>query len=434
MKTKIYMMCAMVLSGMVLAFNSLTDEKLKVSVVHHENGEVTILDTVFDSSTGYSVDQFLTDNGFDPDKTEIVNTESFDGKYIAEFKSDTNIEHDSQPFSIDVEVEEDNGERVEIKKVVDKEGNVSIEKKVNGKVVELSEEELKNLSKNKQKHKVISQSINAGNEGQKPQKVEVIEIVDGDEKTFEIKIDGEDFEFNGDGKNVMIFESIEDENGESKVKTRVQTTEGKVLKEVDVKWTEDEEKGKKVFITEEPEGEEIEVQVFIDREDIDENEILQEDVMEFTGPDGFVKEVIVVKTSSKINTLSEEPIFLRKEEAMEPYTVAIVSKLNEPENEPKPKQETSVFTADDVKLPIEDLKFFPNPTDGNFRMSFFLPQRGQTAITIYNAEGKEVVRKDLGNFQGNWDNNIDLSNLNSGTYILNITQNNLRLAEKIIVN
>jgi len=429
-------MCAMVVSGLILAFSSLSDEKIKVSVVHHENGEVTILDTVFDVSSGYSVEKYLKDNGFDPQKTEIVNTESFEGKYIAEFKNESSLEDGAQAISIDVDVEENNGERVEIKKLVDKEGNVSIEKKVNGEVVELTEAEKEELSNKEEK--TILRSKNSSKKEGSPQEVEIIEILDGDEKTYEIKIEGGEFEFKGDGKNVMVIEEILDENGASNVKTRVRTTEGKILKEVDVNWTEDEEDGKKVFITKDPEGEEIEVQVFIDREDMKDSEVLQENVMEFKGPDGFVEDVIVVKHHSTVNTLRSEPLFMHEDEEMEPYTVAIVSKLKEPKNEsrnePQSEPKLNTFTSDNAKLPIEELKFFPNPTDGNFRMSFFLPQRGQTAITIYDANGKEVLKKDLGNFQGNWDNNIDLTSFESGTYILNITQNNLRLAEKIIVN
>lgn len=424
-------MCAMVVSGMILAFNSLSDEKIKVSVVHHDQGEVTILDTVFDASSGYTVEKFLEDNGFDPAKTEIVNTESFEGKYVAEFRNDFKFEEGSEPLSIDVNVEEKDGERIEIRKVVDKEGNVNIEKKVNGEVVELTEAEKEELS-NKEDKTILRSKNPSGKDGS-PQEVEIIEVLDGDEKTFEIKIDGSDFEFEGDGKNVMVIGGTE-----SKVKTRIRTAEGQVFKEIDVNWTEDEKDGQKVFITENPDGKEIEVQVFIDSENMEDHEILREDVKGFKGPDGFVKEVIVVTSHSKMNTLTSEPLFMHKEEDLEPYTVAIVSKLTEPENEPKdepqPEPVVNTFISDNAKLPIEELKFFPNPTDGNFRMSFFLPQRGQTAIYIYDVEGKEVVRKDLGNFQGNWDNNIDLSHLNSGTYILNITQNNLRLAEKIIVN
>jgi hypothetical protein len=438
MKTKIYLMCAMVVSGMILAFNSLNDEKIKVSVVHHENGQVTILDTVFDSSSGYSVEQFLIDHGFDPNKTEIVNTESFEGKYVAEFRNEFKLEEGSQTFSIDIDIDEKGGESVEIRKVMDDEGNVSIEKKVNGEVVELSEAEKEELMKNDAKVMTRLRSVHSDNKDGNEQEVKIIEIVDGDEKTFEIRLEGGEYEFKGDSKKVMVIEEMEDENGETKVKTRIQSEDGKVLKEVDVNWTEDNGHRKKVFISENPDGEEIEVQVFIDSKDIDKSEILQEDVMEWVGPDGTVKEVIVVKSRLNMNTHISEPMFLRKEEAMKPYTIAIASKLTEPENEPEgepqPEPVIETFTSDHAKLPIEELKFYPNPTDGNFRMSFFLPQRGQTAITIYDTEGKEVVRKDLGNFQGNWDNNIDLSHLDSGTYILNITQNNLRLAEKIIVN
>ena len=438
MKTKIYLMSALVLAGVMLAFNSLTDEKIKVSVVHHENGKVTIMDTVFEASSGYTVEQFLLDQGLDPEKTEIVNTDSFEGKYVAEFSKEIELNSDSHSTKVvNLEVEENNGERIEIKKTVDENGNISVEKRVNGKVVELSADEKKELEKDD--NKAIKMRISTPNPDQstnteKEQVVEVVEIPDGDEKTFNIKIDGEVLELDGEGNNIMILEQIDDENGDVKVKKVVKKFDTDEMKEVDVEWVQEEMNGKKVFISEETDEEEgIEIKVFI-QEEIDEDESEGSEgepkTMTWQGPDGFEKEVVIVRTKERSEILSPEPIFMSRES--EPYTVAIVSKIKDNEGVKEPTGST--FVSDDVKLPIEDLKFYPNPTDGNFRMSFFLPQRGQTSITIYDASGKEVVRKDLGNFQGNWNENIDLTGLDSGTYILNITQNNLRLAEKIIVN
>jgi len=110
------------------------------------------------------------------------------------------------------------------------------------------------------------------------------------------------------------------------------------------------------------------------------------------------------------------------------YAVAIVTRSGKVENE------TQGFISDEVKLPIEGPFYYPNPTAGQFRLEFFLPERGQTQIQVFDMQGKMVYQDDLGDFQGAYKNEVDLNNLEPGTYVLNITQNSLRLAEKIIVN
>ena len=133
--------------------------------------------------------------------------------------------------------------------------------------------------------------------------------------------------------------------------------------------------------------------------------------------------------STEDDDISVRTIDLNMEGAMGlEHTIAIVSTLSGEED-----AENS-FITDQVDLPIEGPSYYPNPSEGKFRLEFFLPERGQTQIQIYDMLGRMVFDENLGNFQGAYDDNIDISNLESGHYVMQITQNNLRLAEKLIVN
>lgn len=87
----------------------------------------------------------------------------------------------------------------------------------------------------------------------------------------------------------------------------------------------------------------------------------------------------------------------------------------------------------DNNLSIDNLKLFPNPSMGMFQLSFDLPQSGTTSIRIYNAQGREIYNYDLGTFQGNFSDPVDISQNGPGSYYLLIRQDNRSLTQKIIL-
>ena len=73
------------LSAIIIAGAAIKNrDQIKVSVVHYSHGETTVMDTIFDAESGYTAEQFLRDNGLDPEKAQIINTDAFDGKHILE--------------------------------------------------------------------------------------------------------------------------------------------------------------------------------------------------------------------------------------------------------------------------------------------------------------------------------------------------------------
>lgn len=87
----------------------------------------------------------------------------------------------------------------------------------------------------------------------------------------------------------------------------------------------------------------------------------------------------------------------------------------------------------DNNLSIDNLRLFPNPSMGMFQLSFELPRSGATSIRIYNAQGREIYNYDLGTFQGNFSDPVDISQNGPGSYYLLIQQDNRSLTQKIIL-
>lgn len=84
-------------------------------------------------------------------------------------------------------------------------------------------------------------------------------------------------------------------------------------------------------------------------------------------------------------------------------------------------------------LPVEGLRIFPNPTVGKFNISFSLPNKGTTAIRAYNSAGRMIYDFELGNFQGQFDDTIDISQNGTGTYFLMVEQNGKTFTKKVIL-
>lgn len=369
-------------------------ERIKVTVVHYADGHATVMDTSFDATSDYSVEQYLLDNNLDPSKTEIIDTDAFDGKYTVEQGENSFLfirENDAESVRIEV----DGFLHENMTDDMEKDLRIEVEKMLSDQLGEIEEMQLEEL-------------IEEETEGDGFVKEVVIIRQDGDEKKTVIRRQTPDDE-------EVVEEVIIREPG------KVIIIEGDEEREIDVNQLRKdvEEQLKKEGINlealEEVEWDEnvrVKVLEYIEREATMTDESAQN------------KGRVIVHSVVRSHDLEDAKKFERPE-----YTIAVVSRLAGAED-----TDASSFSSDAAKLPIEGPSFFPNPTEGKFRLEFFLPERGQTQIQIFDMQGREVHTENLGDFQGAYKNDIDISDLNQGAYILNITQNNLRLAEKIIVN
>ena len=87
--------------------------------------------------------------------------------------------------------------------------------------------------------------------------------------------------------------------------------------------------------------------------------------------------------------------------------------------------------ADDLE--IDNLTFSPNPTTGKFKLTFNTPGEGTTDVKIYDSSGREVYDETITNYDGNYENEIDISKENSGVYFLRISQGKKMSSRKIIL-
>jgi len=86
----------------------------------------------------------------------------------------------------------------------------------------------------------------------------------------------------------------------------------------------------------------------------------------------------------------------------------------------------------DRSLDLEDLNFYPNPNDGAFTVRFSGEKR-PTEIRIVDMMGQEVYRENLGDFEGMYNKEIDLSGSNQGIYIMQIRQGDRAMNKKIVI-
>jgi hypothetical protein len=423
----------------IMALNVPADEDMiHVSVVHHEGATVMVYDTTFAVSSGYTVEKFLLDNGLSPEKTEIIYADELEGPHTHELSKDIWFMQGSDDLEMTHRVlsqerqgpegahmikrikhEGDGGslgEKFEIVKTVDDDGNVSIKKYVNGEEVPFKEGD----------HDWID------NEGIHIEVLENIMIID--EESFD------------DEKVVILHESGEEGEGQPYVIQRVVKGEPGMRKSGDTEMIEMNVEVEEIINAE---GE-TEVQILANGELIDESE--HDQYLNIEGGEGNI-EIIIINDSGEGEEgevefiIETEDIFVVKGEceggnefifdgmSNADYTIAIVSSGEE--IEPVPSNESSGPTAKSTmqkhELAIDELKFYPNPSQGQFNLTFNLPKKGKTQILIYDMQGKKVHEQDLGRFSGKYNADINLSDAGPGTYILNIIQGNKKIAEKLIV-
>lgn len=84
-------------------------------------------------------------------------------------------------------------------------------------------------------------------------------------------------------------------------------------------------------------------------------------------------------------------------------------------------------------LNVEKLNLYPNPSKGMFRLEFELPNRAETSIYVYNSDGREIYSFDLGEYQGLFSDEIDISQNGAGAYYLQIQQGKASVSKKVML-
>lgn len=84
------------------------------------------------------------------------------------------------------------------------------------------------------------------------------------------------------------------------------------------------------------------------------------------------------------------------------------------------------------ELKLQELSYFPNPTDGKFSLRF-QGKSVPTEVRITDLTGKVVYSDMMQGFDGQYDKEIDLNDQSKGVYIMQVIQGNKALNKKVVI-
>ncbi|MBT3208904.1 MAG: T9SS type A sorting domain-containing protein [Bacteroidetes bacterium] len=97
---------------------------------------------------------------------------------------------------------------------------------------------------------------------------------------------------------------------------------------------------------------------------------------------------------------------------------------------------TAIKEIDDYStIAVSEITVFPNPVSDLATVKFYLNERSEISINVYNLNG-QIVKSEIINNQtkGNHNYSFDVEDLKSGTYVLILTTENQKYSTKFIVN
>ena len=110
------------------------------------------------------------------------------------------------------------------------------------------------------------------------------------------------------------------------------------------------------------------------------------------------------------------------------FNLPVKFKLPETADQPKAG---SLAVTPDRQLELKQFSAFPNPTAGQLQLSF-QGEAVPTQLNISDTAGRVIFQAELRDFDGRYDNNIDLSRT-EGTLLLTIRQGDKIFTQKIVV-
>ncbi len=108
-------------------------------------------------------------------------------------------------------------------------------------------------------------------------------------------------------------------------------------------------------------------------------------------------------------------------------TMVFVSRVKED----KQAKKEQTMTAEQT-LNLSDVKFFPNPSDGRFSLSFNTPQEGPVNITITDLQGREILKKEIKNWNGTQE--FELNESETGMYLVKIEQEGQVYSHRLMIH
>jgi hypothetical protein len=90
-----------------------------------------------------------------------------------------------------------------------------------------------------------------------------------------------------------------------------------------------------------------------------------------------------------------------------------------------------VNVQEQVNTPFT-FSFYPNPATENITVNYSLEQSAKVTYTIYDLTGKQVQSESANRFPGAQQQNVDVNNLQAGTYLLSVNVNGNVITKRFI--
>lgn len=81
---------------------------------------------------------------------------------------------------------------------------------------------------------------------------------------------------------------------------------------------------------------------------------------------------------------------------------------------------------------LKDFTLYPNPNNGSFTVKFTSESSNNIDINVYDISGRQVYVKSFSN-TGNFNQNIELNNVQAGVYMVSVTDGSQKIMKKIII-
>lgn len=84
---------------------------------------------------------------------------------------------------------------------------------------------------------------------------------------------------------------------------------------------------------------------------------------------------------------------------------------------------------------IRGLEAYPNNPDKNeLNLRFYAPEKGDVTITVTDTKGKQVTKKEVKDFSGDYVGQLELGKNVKGTYFINVVQNEDGAVKRIVID
>jgi hypothetical protein len=83
---------------------------------------------------------------------------------------------------------------------------------------------------------------------------------------------------------------------------------------------------------------------------------------------------------------------------------------------------------------VRELNVYPNnPDNGVMNLRFYVPQKGDVLVTVSDTKGKEVGKREIKDFSGEFVGQIDIKKNTKGTLFVTVTQNEDGAVKRVVL-